>query len=115
MSKPGKLDWHFKDSLEASRQSIYALLYNGKYNLDSLLEEVTGAQLWIMVNIFRGTKYWRDFLIALLNIPPTAWEERELMPENARESFTAEEKKLIRELHADMLTDGKHSPILQLM
>jgi hypothetical protein len=84
--------------------------------LDSLLKEVTGPQLWMLVNIFRNTTYWRDFLIALLNVPPIAWDDRELMPENARKSFKEKEKETIRYLHDElMITEGRHCPILQFM
>lgn len=118
MVKIGKLDFYFKGSVVTSRALIFGLLSRARdpYTLDRLLAEADDMQLWMLVRIFRGDKkYWRNFLIALLKIPATDWHDRQLMPENARESFTPEEKKEIRVLHTQMITEGKHSPILQLM
>ncbi len=122
MTKENKLDFYFKESVEASRASIYHLLTRPQdaYSLDDLLARVTDHQLWRLVEIFKDErnkkKYWRGFLIALLNIPAPDWTDRKLMPDYAGKVFTIEDRAEIRYLYyIQMVTDGRHSPILQFL
>ncbi len=107
-----KLEQYFQGSLNTCRGAIQNLLNNRRQTLNSLLGEVNGKQLWKLVEILRDTKYWHDFLVALLRLPPEAWKDRELIPENAEDHFTIKEKALICGIYLTMTTEGHHSPIL---
>lgn len=105
-------DWYFKQDTATNKISICHLINSGRYTLDSLLAEVTGAQLCMLIGIFRGTEHWRKFLVALLRLSPEIWDRHYIFPEDVQKAFTPKEKETIKEIHSQMVTEGKHSPIL---
>jgi hypothetical protein len=113
--KQGNLGKYFKDSDSASQDSILGLLKNNRYTLDSLLAEANGVQMCALVPIFRGTGYWRNFLIALLSLSPEIWDAHNIFPEYVQKQFTGEEKEKILAMHLQMIADGRQSPLLSFL
>jgi hypothetical protein len=113
--KHGNLGSHFKENKEATKDSVLDLLSQKTYTMDSLLAETNGEQLYALVAVFRETKYWKHFLIALLRLSPEVWEERSIFPEYLEEKFTLREKKEILTIDAEMVVEGRQSPLLPFL
>lgn len=117
MLKQGALGGYFKPDTGTTRDLIFRLLTKADdpFTLDSLLAEANGVQICELVAVFRETRYWQKFLVALLRLSPEVWDLHAIFPEYLQTRFTLAEKREILKIDSEMLTDGRQSPLLSFL